>query len=465
MISISAADIAVIAGFFILVLLIGYLAGRKTETDTASYFLAGKKIGLLLFVVTNVSTWYGGILGIGEFSYKYGLVTWFTQGFPYYIFAFLFAIWLVEKVYTSENITIPQKIMSVYGKTTGQIASIFIFVLSSPAPYLLMMAQLFVLLFGIPLYLALIISLLLSLIYLVKGGLRADIYVDAFLFIIMFAGFAVILYILGTSEKAAESLDSLPAGFLSLTGGLSFWEIAVWWVIAVWTFVDPGFHQRVKAAKSPSIAKKGILLSIILWFVFDALTNFTGIFAKAILPFLVEPQHSYIFLAESVLSPGLKGLFLAGLFATIISTSNSFLFISGTTLSLDFGGSSFLTAIQKKQEAVYGMIASGLVAIALALLVPSVIKIWYLIGSVCVPGMLLATLTSFFPKYKLDSKIMNLAFAIGSLSTVVWHFLREVGIIPEQLAFIEPMIIGLLGVGMLVIVDRIIKVYKVDKSS
>lgn len=457
MITLNSLDLTVISIFFALVLVIGYLSGRNAGTDQTSYFLAGKKIGLLLFVVTNVSTWYGGILGIGEFSYNYGLVSWFTQGFPYYIFALLFALWFVEKVHSSSAITLPQKIMSVYGKTTGQIASLFVFVLSSPAPYLLMMGQLLALLFGIPLYLGLIFSLILSLIYLVKGGLKADIYVDAFLFLVMFTGFGTMLYFAASTESSAEAFSALPAEFLSLTGNLTSMEIAVWWIIAVWTFVDPGFHQRVKAAKSASVAKWGILLSIVLWLVFDALTNFTGIYAKALMPFLIDPQNSYIYLAEGVLSPGVKGLFLAGLFATIISTSNSFLFISGTTLSLDFGGSSFPTSKQKKQEAVYGMIASGVAAILLALLVPSVIKIWYLIGSVCVPGMLLATITSFFPQYKLNTKIMNFAFVAGSLSTIIWHFLRETGSVAEGLYFIEPMILGLTTVAMLLILDILLK--------
>ncbi len=98
------------------------------------------KIGLFLFILTNVSTWYGGILGVGEFTYRYGLVSWFTQGLPYYFFAFLFALFFAGKIRNAGLFTIPDRITGIYGKREGLISAILIFILVSPAPYLLMAA-------------------------------------------------------------------------------------------------------------------------------------------------------------------------------------------------------------------------------------------------------------------------------------------------------------------------------------
>ena len=99
MISFSFWDILIIIFFFASILFIGFYTGRKTKEDANDYLLSGRKLGLLLFIAVNVSTWYGGILGVGEFTYRYGIVSWFTQGFPYYIFAFLFAIFFAKKMY------------------------------------------------------------------------------------------------------------------------------------------------------------------------------------------------------------------------------------------------------------------------------------------------------------------------------------------------------------------------------
>ncbi|MEJ2617343.1 MAG: hypothetical protein P8Z35_20495, partial [Ignavibacteriaceae bacterium] len=87
MISFSTSDYLVIIIFFLAVLTIGFISGRKLGTEADDYLLSGRKVGLFLFILTNVSTWYGGILGVGEFTYRYGLVSWFTQGLPYYVFA------------------------------------------------------------------------------------------------------------------------------------------------------------------------------------------------------------------------------------------------------------------------------------------------------------------------------------------------------------------------------------------
>ena len=98
MISFSNLDIIIIISFFLLLLLVGILASRKTTSSSEDYLLSGRKIGLFLFVLINVSTWYGGIIGVGEFTYRYGLVSWFTQGLPYYFFAFLFALFFAKRI-------------------------------------------------------------------------------------------------------------------------------------------------------------------------------------------------------------------------------------------------------------------------------------------------------------------------------------------------------------------------------
>ncbi len=266
MISFSLWDILIIIFFFVSILFIGFYTGRKTKEDANDYLLSDRKLGLLLFIAVNVSTWYGGILGVGEFTYRYGIVSWFTQGFPYYIFAFLFAIFFAKKIREASLFTIPDKLTEVYGKNVGLIAAIIVFVLVSPAPYLLMTGNLLSLIFGINIIPALIISLLLSLIYLVKGGFRSNVYVDVFQFFVMFAGFILIVIFAGMKFGTIDFLlSSVPETHLELTGGMSPTFLIVWFLIALWTFADPGFHQRSYAAKTGDIAKWGIIISIFFW--------------------------------------------------------------------------------------------------------------------------------------------------------------------------------------------------------
>ncbi len=446
MISFSVWDVVVILLFFSTVLIIGFYSGRKTVDSADDYLLSGRKLSLFLFVLVNVSTWYGGILGVGEFTYRYGLVSWFTQGFPYYIFAFFFALFFAKKIREASLFTIPDKLTEVYGKNVGLISAIIVFVLVSPAPYLLMSANLVSLIFNISIIPALIISLLLSFVYLVKGGFRSNVFVDAFQFFVMFAGFILILIFAGVELGTTDFISSsVPEDHLKVTGGMSPTFLIVWFLIALWTFADPGFHQRCYAAKTGNIAKWGILISIIFWALFDFLTTSTGLFAKAVIPELDNPVLAFPLFAEEVLPAGIKGIFYAALFATILSTQISFLFLSGTTIGRDFVFriSKYENESKLKGYTVIGLIISGILAALLAYLIPSVIEIWYTIGSLFIPGIILPVVSAYYPKLKIPKKFILVEMITAFLSATIWYFLRNAFSSSSILIEIEPMLVGL----------------------
>ncbi len=416
------------------------------DTDADDYLLSGRKVGLFLFILTNVSTWYGGILGVGEFTYRYGLVSWFTQGLPYYIFAFLFALFLAKKIRNASLFTIPDKLSEVYGEKAGLISAVFVFVLVSPAPYLLMTANLISLIFGTGILISLILGLILSIVYLLQGGFKANVFTDSFQFFVMFGGFILILIFAYFDYGGITFLSSkLPVNHLKITGGTSPTFIIVWFLIALWTFADPGFHQRCYAAKSGDVAVTGILISIIFWALFDFLTTSTGLYSRAVLPNITQPVQSYLLLAEKVLGPGLKGIFYAALFATIMSTLNSFLFLSGTTIGRDFifKLNSNKNEMKLKPFTIYGLIISGILSIILAYFIPSVIEIWYTIGSFCIPGIILPVISAYYPKFRIKNKYIILEMILASIGSILWFFVRENFLQVKLLNEIEPMLVGL----------------------
>lgn len=447
MISFNTLDIVVILIFFALLIFIGFYSSRKIGSGAEDYLLSGRNIGLVLFVLTTVSTWYGGIIGVGEFTYRYGLLSWITQGLPYYLFAILFALFFARKIRKASLFTIPDKIELEYGKTAGLISSIIIFVLVTPAPYLLMTANLLVLVFDINLIPALIISLILSISYLIKGGFRSNIYADAFQFFVMFGGFILIFIICVVNFGGLDFISSnVPETHLNVTGGASPGFIIVWFLIAMWTFADPGFHQRSYAAKSGSTAVNGILISIGFWLLFDFLTTSTGLYAKALLPTLEQPIWAFPLLAEKVLTPGFKGIFYAALFATIISTLNSFFFLSATTISRDL-----IYKIQKEKNddklkyfTILGLITSGILSSLLALFIPSVVEIWYTIGSLFIPGIIIPVISAYYPKLRINQNLIIAEMITAVSGSTLWFYLKS-GIFPEMsfMNEIEPMIVGL----------------------
>jgi solute:Na+ symporter, SSS family len=445
MVSFTKIDISIILIFFIIVLLTGFYAARKGKEDSDDYLLSGRKVGLFLFVLTSVSTWYGGILGVGEFTYSYGILSWITQGLPYYFFAIIFAFFFAEKIRSASLFTIPDKIRVEYGEKAGLLSAVVVFVLVSPAPYLLMAASLISLVFNVNILLSLFIALLLSLLYLFKGGFRADLYTDAVQFFIMFAGFIVIVIsAVNYSGGYSYLLENLPPDHLSPSGGASPFFILVWFFIAMWTFADPGFHQRCYAAKTGSTAKWGIIISVLLWGVFDFLTTTTGLYSRAILQEIETPVLSFPLLAERILSPGLKGLFYAAMFATIMSTLNSFLFLSASTIGRDF----LYSLSERKKDSdlrkftVWGLLISGLLAIIIAYIIPSVIEIWYTIGSLFIPGIIFPVISAYYPKMKISSSYIIAEIVFSLLGGLIWLLVREYS--GEVFIQLEPMIVGLI---------------------
>jgi SSS family solute:Na+ symporter len=454
MITLATPDQVVIAGYFVGVLLIGFLTSRRSS-ETTEYLLAGRSLTVPVFVMTLVSTWYGGILGVGEFSYRYGISNWAIQGAPYYVFAILFAFLLARRIRQSDLITIPDKLHEAYGRKTAVLGAVLTFLLMTPAPYVLMLAVLLQLVTGWSLLICLIVGTAATTAYLAVGGFRSDVNTDIFEFFLMFIGFGVILPFAYAKFGGVDFIrEHVPPLHLTWHGGNSPQFILVWFFIALWTLVDPSFHQRCYAARSPEVARKGILLSVIFWILFDAMTATAGLYARAAVPGLTQPVMAYPLLAERVLPPIAKGIFYVGLLATIMSTLNTLAFVSATTLGRDLVWR-LKRSGDRRSERRYtqgGLLVAAVLSVVLAEAIPSVIMLWYVIGTTIVPGLLFPLVTGYFPRWKAPARFAFASMLGGWLTSLVWlavGWTQELGNASLYPWGIEPMVPGLAVSGFL----------------
>lgn len=444
MISFFTLDYFVITLFFSVLIAISFYFYKHRVNSTNEYFLSNRGVGLFLFIATNVATWYGGILGVGEYTYRYGISSWFTQGLPYYIFAIIFAFFFARKIRKTNFFTIPELIRNRYDKKTALLVAVLIFILTSPAPYLLMIGYLISIIFGIAHIYGIIFATIITVSYLFYGGYKSNIITDLFLFVIMYAGFVAMFLYSYNSLGDIEYLQlSLPETHFTFTGGANYIYIITWFFIALWTFADPGFHQRCYSAKKPSIAFWGIILSVPLWFIFDFFTTSAGLYARAFIPNIEEEFLAFPLLADSILPAGIKGLFFIALFATILSTLNSFLFISAQTYGRDI-----LQLIRKKKtdsvsQTRKGLIISSLISIILALSFDSIIDMWYMIGSICIPGIILLVLGAYHKTFSISANFAFWEVIAGSGTALTLSVIKHFYTSPF-LEYLEPMLIGLL---------------------
>ncbi|MBE2280966.1 MAG: sodium:solute symporter family protein [Ignavibacteriaceae bacterium] len=450
MVSFSLIDYIALISLFVIAFATGIYFSRKTRDDKDDFLLSSRKTGLFLFICINVTTWYGGILGVGEFAYRYGLLSWFSQGLPYYFFAVIFALFFVKKIKNGNFVSIPEKVRSVYGNTPAVISAILVFLIVSPAPYFLMSGIILELITGLNFWLSISLVTVILIAILSIGGFAGNLYTDMVLFFVMFSGFIIALFVLYNDYGGIDFIvKNVPSDHLSLTGGANTAFVIVWFLIASWTLADPGFYQRTFAAKNTKTARNGILISILLWFLFDFLTNSTGLYAKAILPGIENPLFAFPLLAEQTLGAGVKGIFFAALLGVVFTTLNSFFFISGTTLSVDI----FPYLIKRKFSsvrlpAVTGLVISALLSLAIIYFLPSVIDIWYTIGSICIPPLLFVLAGAYFEKLKLQPNIVSVQMVISFLVAAVLLFAKNSGLLPEVLAWFEPMFAGFLSGGV-----------------
>ncbi|MEP7146285.1 MAG: hypothetical protein ABI792_04700, partial [bacterium] len=227
-------DYLIILTYFLVVLIIGFKT-KSSDNSVKDYLIAGRTLTLPAFVATLVSSFYGGVLGIGEFTFRYGISGWMLYALPYYFFIVIFAFFLANKIRKSDLYSIPDKLNSVYGKKVSILGSMLIFLLSSPAPYLFMMGILVQWIFPINILTAMIFSLAVSIVYLIKGGFRSDVRVNVLEFILMFAGFGIILPFCFSSLGGLEYLEArLPGQYLKLGSGITLQYFFAWFFMGAW---------------------------------------------------------------------------------------------------------------------------------------------------------------------------------------------------------------------------------------
>jgi len=448
--NLSGIDYSIIVLYFAMVLFIGIIAKKKVK-NLNDYFLAGRRLTLPIFIATLVSTWYGGILGVGELSFNYGFVNWLTQGFFWYLSYLFFALFLANRIRKSKLYTIPDQLERFYDKKSRFLGAIFNFIMVTPAPYVFSLGIIFGLMFGWPIWFGILLGTAISVLYTLRGGFISVIYTDFLQFFLMITGVALIIPFAVSKYGGIDWLAAhLPASHFTLTGEWTTQMILVWGFIAFWTLVDPGFYQRCYAAKDSKIPRKGILIAIVFWAMFDVCTTFTGMYARAAMP-EISAVTAYPIFADAVLPVFVKGLFFAGLLATVMSTIDSFTFLGAMNLAHDIYRKTFNPKASEKKvmkATKIGIVITALFALVICFMFESLIAMWYTIGTIGISAMLVPMMAGFFYKRRKSPWSGFLSMIAGSLTALIWFVHGYVNVIdgwPMYIFSLEPMYPGIIA--------------------
>lgn len=403
------------------------------------HLLMGRTLTLPLFIATLVATWYGGIFGVTKIAFEKGIYNFVTQGVFWYISYIIFALFLVKRISSYQAITLPDMVGKIFGKKSAKLAAVFNLFNVLPIAYVISIGLFISSLTGWDLSVSMTAGLSLVLSYCLWGGLRSVVLSDLVQFFTMCLGVALVLALSLYEFGGIEFLKSnLPSSHFEPTGGQGWALTLVWGFIALSTLVDPNFYQRCFAAKSPSIAKKGILISTFIWFCFDICTTFGAMYARAVLP---EAQSStaYLTYAIQLLPDGLRGFFLAAILATILSTLDSYLFLAATTFSFDLSSHKEKLTPRKHAMAI-GAVA--LVSLMMAHVFSGDIKsVWKTLGSLSAGCMLLPVLLGHFFRRQVVDNTFVFSSLTGAISMIAWRIIEK----PDSVKSIDGLYIGILS--------------------
>ena len=440
----------VLAGTFAAVIF-----GRKIlktgKTDSpVSVLLAGRKLTLPFFVATLVATWYGGIFGVTEIAYSKGIYNFITQGVFWYFTYIIFAFFLAKKIRKTKSLTLPELAGDMFGEKSKFVVSIFNIFNVIPIAYSLSIGIFIDSIFNIGLVYSTLIGTGIVILYSMFGGFRAIILSDLVQFFVMVSSVLLVLIFSVQHFGGLEYLKSnLPTTHFDPTGGQSIFAVLVWGIIALSTLVDPNFYQRIFSANSASTAKKGILFATIVWIIFDISTTAGAMYAATHLK-NIDPSQAYLYHALAILPDGLRGFFLAGILATILSTLDSYLFIASTTFVYD---------IMKKKTKILrahhiSTVAVGVFSALMSFAFTGGIKdVWKTLGSYSAGCLLIPMGLALFTRFRLSDIQFVICSLVSAILITIWRFLPRSGIWGE----IDDLYAGLAGSIITILVILITK--------
>jgi len=404
--------------YFTIILVIGFKT--KESKSTKDFIYAGRKLTAIPLAFTLVTTWYGGISIIGQEIAWNGISTWIYFCLTYYISAYIYSEFISDKIIDRDISSLSDGILKYMGKKSAIISIPIILLYLSPAPYLIMLGNIIDKFafnsqnFGV----SVLIGALVSTLYCFKGGFKSIINTDRYQFIFMFSGFLLmIIYIIFYYDYGFAKLGNIYANnpkLFNIPGNEGWSYIIAWGFLAILTFIDPSFHQRTFASKNKNEIKKGIRISILCWFIFDMMTLFCGLYAIN-----MPLETPYISLSETIFkgAPIFEAIFIIGILSIIMSTIDSFTFISAITIGRDVR--KIFNKSYNQNHINWGLFLSIIISLIIILFFDNnhISAIWFKFGSYMVSSLLVP-----FLLIALNIKIKK-PFILILLPTVITIFL------------------------------------------
>ena len=447
---VTAIDIAIIVAYFLVLLFIGYLTGRRVR-NMEDYAVAGRSLGYPALLGTIIGTTIGAGSTMGKAGKAFDVgAAFFLASMGYAIGLFIFAF--IAPVIRRMSIwTIPEAIMLRYGPRMRLVTSL-VMILGVVALFGGQLVAVGVAIsttlggFGVGYTQAVLAAGVVMVVYTFMGGLLAVAYTDLVQTVIFLAGVGILLpiFVIGDigGVRAAVEVMTPPAD--NFWGGLTpAYIISIFLIDIPFCLIDPSLWQRASAARNAGMIKRSMFAAGGVYIFWSIVVVFLGVAATRLFPTLARGAGDAVIPLEVAnhLPPVVTGLCIAAMLAIMMSTASTALLISGTTFSQDIV-KAFRPATGDKTLLLVTrlfIIFIGAAGILFALGMRGIFDILLLAFAIFVSGIFIPAMAAIFWKKATTAGAISSA-AAASVTVVALYGLKLGGMLP---AWIEPIIASL----------------------
>ena len=404
------SDYLIIAAYFLVILVVGALTGRKQEKE--EFLISGRKLTSLQATTTIFSSRIGAaiLLTYTALVYMYGMgALWYFVGSVFGLVVFYFFGLTVKKLADREKFyTMPDYFFFLKGKTAGYMATITTIIIMFGWVVLNFTAGAKLVSEYTPISydISVIIVGGIILIYLLAGGFDAVVKTDIVQTFGIFLLFVLMIYLLTTThtkpELAARDLFSIPAAQI-----ISFFLAGFFIPMA-----SPELWQRVYAIKDKKHFGRSIFLSSLFYIIVGFILLLIGLVIRADIPD-ISPDTSLIVGFSRLLPVGLAGLSVVIIYSAVSSSADTYMFTASASVTQDFLEKTGLTKSEKLRTTLrWSLLVLMILGVSMALVLRDIVDATFFFVSLTMSLGLLVLLLWIYPKLNKLSVWLSILFCL-----------------------------------------------------
>ena len=438
--------ITLIGLFFLISILIGWLASRKEDAE--GFMIANRKLGLFQAVMTLSGTFVGAmtLLVYTAFVFTFGIsALWIFIGYVvgFVIFTF-FAIYLYKYSKGKNFYTLADYFKFRFGKKVALviISIIFVWYFGTLSAQLYGGGKILSDLSGMSFTLSAILMCAVILFYLILGGFRSVVKTDVFQFIVM----GVILLVMALTLKTGLQVPI--SHFNPFNAGIV--NIIAFFLLGVLTpFATQDYWQRIFAMKNLKVVKSAFVISAFLVLIVSFILTYIGLIARTNFS-NIDADLAVLYSFTQLVPNFLIGFVAIAFFAAILSTADTFLFLLSVNFTNDFLEMKSTDPRGRIKATRLAIFIIGILSLSLALIYPNIVDITIIfksLGLIVSPIVIIAWLSK-------GNKTAIISTVL--ITTLIILVLSAFGFVRPELGFVG-MIGGFIIYGLTILISRLLR--------